>query len=1209
MAKSRKLWAVSIATIVAAIMLIAGVSLASQKALAEDSAKLSASLGVTLSVSGDSNGASAKLEKSDYSAGEKVVLKWSGGKDGDNLVVPTSITFNNQTWGIDTLLPITSIQTANTEYKRRMGSDGTMTTFDNLQSYVAKTHSLTLADSVTLGGPVTVTFQKVSPVYRLYNMISSEHLFTTQKAEYDNFVQVGQTDQDFWIGEGVSWLAPAAAGTGTSQVYRLYNAGLGALGHSSHYYTADEAEKTSLETEHGWADDGTINGFMSGGSTAIWTCYNEALGSAHHYTSSKTEWQGLAQHGWALEEDKNGTNPVKTPEGVFQCTLATQWSFDGNYYTVRHILDNDTAHAEVQFVSANAGTTTEAAAKDFPGYTAGTVTQQSVNADNTTQVDINYTSNSYTIKFDANGTGTAPADQTGVKYGTSIKDKKPADLSDTTKTFLGWYYDSNRTHAVNWDNDTMPATDMTIYAAWEDPNTEVVITFDTDGGTPAVDKVVLTKGTAIGDKLPASAGTKTGYTFDGWYNGETKVDASTTFSENATLKAKWTAETPAPPAGAKTISFDTRGNLPTGVVVIVTGDGFSNDGKIDDKKTDDSGKLANLPEPKIDGYVFKGWANATDGTDVSNDTIYTADTNLKAKWAVVVTFDVNGGTGVLTPNTYEVLVGTGTLAQAGLTSLPDAGTRDGYSGYKWIIPGGDELTEAKLSTQNFNSKSTVRAEWQIAEGTETVTITLNNIKPYSDEKSTIKVPKGKKPQRPADPYDGTSFFEFVNWYTVAPSEGQDETKVFNWDQEISADTNAYAGWAGIVTIKFESNVPTGKTLVDNGMVKEQRIKVGANFKLPECKWVLNDESGNDYGFMGWGYANNTSTVDYRDRDVAIKHTVRAGDTVTLNAIWTTNPVGDYWIAPSKYIITGATATPDTVYYNNPLSGVVKTETDIKADLEVIKDTSKADTQEYKNIVAAYESYMNNDDYHLYTQLANTTPYSSGSFNENDYVEFRIINVGGHKTKKASGSSTTEEDDGSIITFMMTHSLNTGYGINKQSIKTGGWTVSDLRNSITEASGEIYKTFKASFVEKLRSVTKYTREGWTSGSPVTKSSTIKSTADKFFLLSYGEVSDPLPSDYTSTDNYDKEGNQYQFFKAKGFTNGNGFKGLDLQGKKRDGSSYPNDTTWTINGSWWLRSVTTSSSQNYEALFNNGGNIDGYSQNSKCGIVLCFTVGRN
>ena len=78
-----------------------------------------------------------------------------------------------------------------------------------------------------------------------------------------------------------------------------------------------------MTPELGWVDDGSDNWFMSGGTTAIYTCYNEGLGSVHHYTSSKSEWQGLEQHGWALEEDKNGTNPAKTPEGVFQCAMAT----------------------------------------------------------------------------------------------------------------------------------------------------------------------------------------------------------------------------------------------------------------------------------------------------------------------------------------------------------------------------------------------------------------------------------------------------------------------------------------------------------------------------------------------------------------------------------------------------------------------------------------------------------------------------------------------------------------------------------------------------------------------------------------------------------------------------------------------------------------------------------------------------------------------
>ena len=47
--------------------------------------------------------------------------------------------------------------------------------------------------------------QGTSPVFRLYNSLTSEHLYTTSKYEYD--VLPGMTRGD-WIQEGIAWVAP-----------------------------------------------------------------------------------------------------------------------------------------------------------------------------------------------------------------------------------------------------------------------------------------------------------------------------------------------------------------------------------------------------------------------------------------------------------------------------------------------------------------------------------------------------------------------------------------------------------------------------------------------------------------------------------------------------------------------------------------------------------------------------------------------------------------------------------------------------------------------------------------------------------------------------------------------------------------------------------------------------------------------------------------
>ena len=72
-----------------------------------------------------------------------------------------------------------------------------------------------------------------------------------------------------------------------------------------------------------------------------------------------------------------------------------------------------------------------------------------------------------------------------------------------------------------------------------DPTPEFTVTFDSDGGS-SVDAQTVVEG---GKATEPTAPTKDGYTFDGWFDGETKWDFDNdTVTGNITLTAKWTEE-------------------------------------------------------------------------------------------------------------------------------------------------------------------------------------------------------------------------------------------------------------------------------------------------------------------------------------------------------------------------------------------------------------------------------------------------------------------------------------------------------------------------------------------------------------------------------------------------------------------------------------------------------------------------------------------
>lgn len=64
------------------------------------------------------------------------------------------------------------------------------------------------------------------------------------------------------------------------------------------------------------------------------------------------------------------------------------------------------------------------------------------------------------------------------------------------------------------------------------------VTFDSDGGTEVVQQIVVFGGVATEPTAP----TKEGYTFGGWYSGETVYDFATAVKADLTLTAHWTEE-------------------------------------------------------------------------------------------------------------------------------------------------------------------------------------------------------------------------------------------------------------------------------------------------------------------------------------------------------------------------------------------------------------------------------------------------------------------------------------------------------------------------------------------------------------------------------------------------------------------------------------------------------------------------------------------
>ena len=316
--------------------------------------------------------------------------------------------------------------------------------------------------------------------------------------------------------------------------------------------------------------------------------------------------------------------------------------------------------------------------------------------DHTVTSNITYTYNfepiGYTIKFDANG-GVGTMDNQSRAY----DDKTPLTTNAFTLegyTFKGWntaadgsgtsYADENDSNLSSIDGET-----VTLFAQWQ--ANKYTVKFDSNGGDGRMED----QGRTYDDKAPLTTNTFTfeGKTFNGWntvadgsgtsYADEEVNNLSSTEGDTVTLYAQWTTNTytvswknhdgtvletdtdvaygSTPSYDGETPKRDDAGNIKytfsgwTPAIDIVKGAATytatyseneiiytvtfdANGGKTDTTTgtTNAEFKLSSLPTPTYEGYTFKGWfTEATGGSEISADTVYTQDTTIYAQWEKV----------------------------------------------------------------------------------------------------------------------------------------------------------------------------------------------------------------------------------------------------------------------------------------------------------------------------------------------------------------------------------------------------------------------------------------------------------------------------------------------------------------------------------------------------------------------------------------------
>ena len=287
----------------------------------------------------------------------------------------------------------------------------------------------------------------------------------------------------------------------------------------------------------------------------------------------------------------------------------------------------------------------------------------------------------HTVKFDANGHGTAP-ENIYVENGKTIPaDKKPADLTETGYTFKGWYYTENggEKEFKFGESGTKVTSSMTLKAKWSPIPYQLTVNSE-DRGFHDCDAEVT-----------VDEPTKTGYTFAGW----------TVETQNVTPKkgddGKWSFKMP---AGNVTLTAKWEINRYT--VKFMNGED-----EVKSIPADYNSTIAVNDAPAApvkEGFVFGGWYSGNEKF-VFGETKVTSDLTLTAKW---------------TKGSYTLTVdGSAEGHDYDEEVTVDEPTKEGYTFAGWTVEtknvtpqkGDDGKWRFKMPAGNV----TLTAEWKINE--------------------------------------------------------------------------------------------------------------------------------------------------------------------------------------------------------------------------------------------------------------------------------------------------------------------------------------------------------------------------------------------------------------------------------------------------------------------------------------------------------------
>ena len=543
-------------------------------------------------------------------------------------------------------------------------------------------------------------------------------------------------------------------------------------------------------------------------------------------------------------------------------TLKAHWNVNtSTRYTVIHWQENandeEFSFKEAETKTGSTGAQTSAAAKSYTGFTAQTITQQTIAGDGSTVVNVYYKRNVYEVKFYSTSGWFSSSEEYAdlritAKYGAAIGDKWPTYDGSST-----WATQSDGSGPYQVNIDTMPLNGATFYGP------------KTGSGSESAHYYV--------EVLPGESGTTTvgGKSYKLHHSDTSPGTGYTVTSEDQypitgfTFNSGVSTQTGGKYNNAR--FYYTRN---TYNIIYMNGGSevtsYRESVLYEQAIPASANKAAPTPPVAKEKYIFLGWYDDPAGQHPhsfsgtmgpQNITVYAHWVAPTVSGVAYITMEGTGGKNLTIP--YG-----GTIDESMLPN-PQKPAGEGWTFAGWATKNGDTYTPFHFSTKIYENIELY--PYYTNKNSFTVT--------YTDGKNTVTDMKRYAPGAHAD-VQANSFAVpegkvFLGWAETADGAVKYQP---NDKLRMNASVTLHAIWGNkdaVVSLTYNANGGQGGTHVENGYVNNDLVTL----------WDGSGFSRAGYTLVGWSTDPNAASAEYKTGS-----TVRVdstGDNI-LYAVWKAN---------------------------------------------------------------------------------------------------------------------------------------------------------------------------------------------------------------------------------------------------------------------------------------------------------------------------------